>query len=295
MLRLLTIRILVAALILATIPATGLGQDIRARGRVHALGSFELRLPPGEALSAVVVAVGDLVEIGDTLAVKEALDLEIRLNDLRGRILELSRGMPTDAEVSLSHARRGQDYGRRRSALRALLDTSDDPEKARRIADDIRILDLSEEAEIQREQRDLEFRQQQLDLMEAAATLIEKKIAMCAILSPVRGTVTAMTCQAGLQRGDGGVITVRSLGGLQVRCEVPQNAIGLIEAGQPALLTPDFMDEVTLTGHVREAGLEGRINEEGFVFFPVVVSIDGEAGPLIPGMTISVVIRGGSP
>jgi len=295
MFRLMSFSVLLAILILVGIPATGLGQEIKARGRVHALRSFELRMPPGEVLATTHVGVGDAVEVGDTLAVKEAVDLEIRLNDIRGRVLELRREIPTIAETTLNDTRRDQDYDRQRGALRALLDSSGDPEETRRIENEIRRLDLAEEAEIQREQRDGKLLRQQLDLLATAEALIVKKIGMCAILSPIGGTVTAMTCQPGSQRGEGGAIAIRSMAGLQVRCEVPQNAVGAIDKGLPAVITPDFMDGVQFIGQVVETGLEGRINAEGFVFFPVVVSIDGETGPLIPGMTVSVIFRGDSP
>jgi hypothetical protein len=153
------------------------------------------------------------------------------------------------------------------------------------------MLALSRDAEAERDTVDRSLLLEQLRVLEGVERRIRRQIDACTIRSPIRGTVVAMTCISGPQRAGGGMIAVRDLERLEVRCEVPQNHIGGVQAGLPATFTPDFMDEFQFTGRVLRRGLHGRMNQEGFVFFPVTLSLDGEVGPLIPGMTVSIIIR----
>ncbi|MGC9398124.1 MAG: efflux RND transporter periplasmic adaptor subunit [Anaerolineae bacterium] len=125
--------------------------------------------------------------------------------------------------------------------------------------------------------------QAELDLAQA-----EYDLAQATLTTPMAGVVTAVNVEAG-EVASGVAVVISTLDALTVEVVLDETEVAHLTMGQPAEITLDAFDDVTLSGTVAHIAPTANI-QSGVVLFPVTIALDPTDMPVRVGMTADVEI-----
>jgi HlyD family secretion protein len=133
----------------------------------------------------------------------------------------------------------------------------------------------------------------------AALSEAENALGWATLTAPVAGTVLAVNHRVGERvRGsdfaEDVILTLGTLGEVDVRLEVSEQDVVFIQPGQPAVIEIDAFGDQTFTGKVIDAGRDAIVKNQGteneVTTFPVWVALDQAPPRALSGMSAQVTI-----
>lgn len=284
---------------------------VLAQGRVRAKRQVEVGSEITGRVTEVLVAVGDVVKVGDPLFTLDDEQYEVQVKTLRVA-LRAADAMADRARLGVAEATRNNE---RDQKLRERGVLAEDLLKASAARVELVAADLRQaQAAVERARLDL--------------TRADDALAKARVLAPIDGTVVAVNLEvgqvaaptaglssqtslsglglSGMGGGDASAtVVVADLSELIARLDVDELDVAQVKEGQEVRITAQGRDEDSYRGVITLVGLMGR-EVGGAVQFPVEVVVQprgspGDAGPeeggtvpldltttaLRPGMSVS--------
>ena len=272
----------------------------------------------GGMVAEVLVDEGHRVEAGQVLLRFDPADIELQAQQARGAL------HMAEAQLALAHAgARPEDIASARELLNqaqtaeaaalADLDRVDSLEGAGGVtgkqADDARTRhDVSvyqtRAAQQQYNKALRGARPEELAMAEAGVELAEKKLADCAVVAPLSGTVVHRLMSPGEVSGPGATLfVVQDLDTVRLTVFVPESDIGAVRLGDPVAVSIDSHPDRTFPGRVSRIRDEAEFtpknvqtkDERVKLVFGVEVELANPEGYLKPGLPADAVIASAPP
>lgn len=264
------------------------------------------RVAPGDTLALVDHATIDIqlrqAQAGVRLAEAQ---LALLVKGARSEDIRQSESALTQAEATLKVAE--DDARRMRELFRTGSVTSkqaDDAEARLTVAAAQRAAAVEALAKIRRLARpeEVQAAEARLDQARAAADLLARTIADCAIKAPAAGTVTHKAVEAGeLVTPGTTVATLADLASVYVMIYVTERELGRVRLGDAAEVRIDAFPDRAFAGRVTYISPEAEFTPKNVqtkedrvkLVFGVKVEIDNRDGLLKPGLPADAVLRVG--
>jgi HlyD family secretion protein len=125
------------------------------------------------------------------------------------------------------------------------------------------------------------LKQAELDLQEA-----QRRVADAQLVAPIDGVLSKLSISVGDQANAAPVATISDLSVLNVEALIDESNIGLLTAGQPAVIALTALPDQTLTGKVERIA----VVPTGDTGYKVVVELDKTTAPVRSGLSASLSI-----
>jgi len=238
-----------------------------ATGTVEPVREVEVKSKAGGEILKLHIDIGDVVERGALLA-------EIDPRDVRNRYNQ------TEADLAVAQAQL--------QIAQAQLDRQQ------------RLLDAEVITRAEFENVTLSYANAQASLVRAQTNfdLSELQLADVRIRAPMDGTIIQKNVEEGTViqsassnvSGGTALFVMANLGEMQVRTLVDETDVGELKAGLMADVRVEAFPDRTFRGVVDKIEPQATV-EQNVTMFPVIVSIDNQAGLLRPGMNAEVEVQ----
>lgn len=251
---------------LETVARRDLSQSVEASGTVEPVQVVEIKSKASGEVKSMPVEVGSVVKAGDLLALVEP-DIAKNAHDEAAAALAAAEASAQVAATA--KARSDELFGQKLIAAEA-----------------------HETATLALANARATLVRAQSALHDAAQALSDTRVR-----APVAGTVLSRTVTQGqvissaTSSTTGGTTLLRmaDLSRVQMRAYVSESDIGMVHAGQTALVQVDAHSDRTFRGTVLKVEPEAVV-QQSVTLFAVIISLDNREGLLLPGMSGEVVI-----
>lgn len=261
---------------------------VLAQGKVRAKRQVEVASEISGRVTAVFVAVGDEVKVGDPLFALDDEQLKNATAQLKVA-LKAARAMQARAKLGASEAERNLERDQR---LRDKNVLAEDALRTSAARAELARADLAQaEAGVERARLDLLRAEDALRKARVTAplegTVVEVSLEVGQVVAPL-GTISSSAGASSLggfgglsSAGGGGSIVIADLSELITRLDVDELDVARVKEGQPVRLVALSGEGLSLEGRVSQVGLMGR-EVGGAVQFPVEAQVLSGARPPAP-------------